>query len=592
MKLRLLLTFVPVCAVLALAAQNLPRGLTEEEKQIIAEGLFQSPTFIPGAFATSDPPEMPRSMAEWEEQQALVITWTGYRSILTEIVRHAKEEVIVLIVTTNETSARDYLEDRGVDLSENVEFIDAEYNTVWVRDYGGNPVYIRGVDSLAFVDWIYNRPRPKDDLVPFAVAEHMGVPIHSTSEAPFDLVNTGGNFMSDGAGRGFSSELVLMENGPQSDFGLSNHDENAVNDIMDLYMGINEYVKMPVLPYDEIHHIDMHMKLVDESTLVVGEYPEGVADGPQIEANLQYVIDQFKQETGREYKVVRIPMPPDQFGRFPGHPFSDTSGYYRTYANAMFVNQTILVPTYQEKYDTTALRIWQETLPGYKVIGIDCNDIIPASGALHCITKEIGAHQPLWIWHAQPGFITQDEPAILEARIEHVTGIDKAYLFFRESGQQSYDSLLMNKISESGWYEAALPHYGENTQLEYYFRAFAQSGKTMTRPMTAPEGFFRLSLEGSTTGLSGHANNLSGSLTVFPNPASALTCVELMSPTKTEGRLIFTDLHGKVVKTVFEGTFSEGVSRSFFDASSLPKGIYIVTVYSSDYQSSEKLVIK
>ena len=45
--------------------------------------------------------------------------------------------------------------------------------------------------------------------------------------------------------------------------------------------------------YDGIHHIDMHMKLLDESTLLVSEYPTGVADGPQIEANLQYVLSNF-----------------------------------------------------------------------------------------------------------------------------------------------------------------------------------------------------------------------------------------------------------------------------------------------------------
>jgi len=35
--------------------------------------------------------------------------------------------------------------------------------------------------------------------------------------------------------------------------------------------------------------LDMHMKLLDEETLLVGQYPGRVADGPQIEANLQYV---------------------------------------------------------------------------------------------------------------------------------------------------------------------------------------------------------------------------------------------------------------------------------------------------------------
>jgi agmatine deiminase len=38
---------------------------------------------------------------------------------------------------------------------------------------------------------------------------------------------------------------------------------------------------------------------------------------------------------------------------------------YRTYTNAVFVNNTIIFPTYREEYDTTAYRIWGEICPGY-----------------------------------------------------------------------------------------------------------------------------------------------------------------------------------------------------------------------------------
>ena len=36
----------------------------------------------------------------------------------------------------------------------------------------------------------------------------------------------------------------------------------------------------------EIHHVDMHMKLLDEETILVGEYPEGVSDYYLIESNI------------------------------------------------------------------------------------------------------------------------------------------------------------------------------------------------------------------------------------------------------------------------------------------------------------------
>ena len=164
--------------------------------------------------------------------------------------------------------------------------------------------------------------------------------------------------MVDGNGTGFSSKLILNENPSKT--------ESQINDIVNSYLGINRYIKMETLPYDEIHHIDMHIKLLDEETLLVGQYPPGVADGPQIEANLQYVLNNFQTCYGRPYKVVRIPMPPKFFRTIS----SNSSNYY-TYTNSVFVNKTVIVPIYGLSQDTTALRIYRENLPGYRVVGIN-----------------------------------------------------------------------------------------------------------------------------------------------------------------------------------------------------------------------------
>ena len=200
--------------------------------------------------------------------------------------------------------------------------------------------------------------------------------------------------MTDGLGTGFSSKLVLDEN----DNGLYNiTDKSAtqVDSIMLQFMGIHRYIKMDNLPYDIIHHIDMHMKLLDEQTLLVGQYPDSVnADRQQIEANLQYILQHYLTPFGTPYKVVRIPMPPDELGRYP-----DQNGYYRTYTNAVFVNKTLLVPTYDVQYDSTALRILQDALPGYKIVGIGCQCIDPFQWGYPLYSKAIGTSDPMLIVH-------------------------------------------------------------------------------------------------------------------------------------------------------------------------------------------------
>jgi hypothetical protein len=91
-------------------------------------------------------------------------------------------------------------------------------------------------------------------------------------------VHTGGNNLQNGTGILFSSNLVLDENPGKT--------EAEIDTIAKTFLGINQYVKFPTLPFDGIHHLDMHMRVIDEETIVIGEYPEGVSDGPQIEANI------------------------------------------------------------------------------------------------------------------------------------------------------------------------------------------------------------------------------------------------------------------------------------------------------------------
>ena len=134
-------------------------------------------------------------------------------------------------------------------------------------------------------------------------------------------------------------------------------------------MGISNYIKMETLPYDVIHHIDMHMKLLDEETLLVSRYPSGVADGPQIEANIDYVLSNFQSVFGTPYDVKWIDAPPSTSGSYP-----DTGGYYRTFSNSLILNKTILVPTYRPEVDAAALAYYEELMPGYNIVGIDVDN--------------------------------------------------------------------------------------------------------------------------------------------------------------------------------------------------------------------------
>ena len=491
------------------AQEELPKGLTETERELLPQFQFNS-------LVISDPPEGPvRAAAEWEEVEYLVIRWTNaYQNILRQIVEVGVQECKVLITTQNESSVTNYLTNQGVDLT-NIEFLNTGSNSIWIRDYGGNTIYSEDVGERALTDWIYNRPRPLDDIMPTQHAMMVGMPIYVTDTGTNDLVNTGGNYMSDGLGNAFASNLILEENEPGNPYNVSAKTEEEIDAIMNAYMGIENYIKMETLPYDEIHHIDMHMKLLDEETILVSKYPEGVADGPQIEENIDYVLSNFQSPFGTPYEIKWIDAPPSSSGSYP-----DTGGYYRTYSNAVFVNKSIIVPTYRPEVDEPALDYLRELLPGYNVVGIDVDNsnepLIASLGAIHCITHTIGVDEPLWIVHQPINEVpTSNTSVSINAMIKHISGINNATVYWREAGESEFNQLSMTIIGDDNWsVDLLIPSGAES--IEYYIEAEANSGKSLARPLVAPEGFWTFPV----SNLSNEEwadNNISAP---YPNPAS------------------------------------------------------------------------
>ena len=529
-----------------------------------------------------------RTMAEWEELQAICITWTGYKSILAQIVQEAQTECEVIILCNNSTTAQNELSNYGVSLN-NVSFVPASFNSIWIRDYGGNSVYKDYVDSLILVDWIYNRSRPLDNNSPAAIGSFKGIPVYEMSQSGTDLVHTGGNFMADGFGTGFSSELVDDENSSSGSFNLTNKTPAQVDQLMQDWMGIDPYIKMPVLPYDDIHHIDMHMKLINEETLLVGEFPVGVSDGPQIEMNLQYIQDNFTSVFGTPYKIVRIPMVPTTSGGYPNGSWSGPP--YRTYANNLIVNKKVLVPTYRTEYDTIGLRILREAMPGYEVVGIDCDDfnanIISLGGAIHCITKEIGASDPLLISHQQLANTTDNlNPYTVEAIIMHKSGIANAEIHYKTDLDSTFNTSSMVNISNDVW-SGDIPAQVSESIVEYFISATANSSKSQLRPITAPDGFFSFNVMG-------FVDVLNEEITfsrVFPNPSNGLTCIEINNPKKTEGKIELYDIMGRKAGFIHKGVIKPGKRKFFIDLANYKSGAYFIVMECKNINKSLKIFI-
>lgn len=557
------------------AQEILPKGLTPQEQSLISSYQFSGTNLTP-------PPSQPvRTAAQWEEVEYLVLGWSsGYQDIQRQIVAAAVDECKVLIATTNQIAVENYLSSNGIDLT-NVEFINAPTNSIWIRDYAGNTVYTNDVGELALVDWIYNRPRPLDNVIPTYHADYLDIPLYVTDTAPADLVNTGGNFMSDGMGNAFASKLILTENQAGNPYGVSAKTEAQIDQIMQDYMGIQSYRKMEVLPYDGIHHIDMHMKLLDEETILVSEYPDGVADGPQIIENINYITSTFQTPFGNDYEIKWIPAPPSSGGQYP-----DNGGAYRTYTNAIILNKSVLVPTYRPEVDAEAIQIWEEVMPGYRIVPIDVDNpeepLINSSGAIHCITHTIGVADPLWILHEKLRNVSTTTGIPVEAQIKHISGVAQAKVFWRQSDETTFQEVSMTNVSEDNWL-AELTVPADSEEIDYYIWAEANSGKSIARPMPAPEGFWTFNVTQMSTEEFA-ANNIQGP---YPNPAKDKVYFDLND---ISGKVNLR-IHSVLGDKLFENQLENPDGKITLNLNPSWKGVYLVSFEGEFGKVTRKLVV-
>lgn len=311
-----------------------------------------------------------RAPAEWE--QAEEILWgakdefavsTIYAAAIKGTAHEAVDHWLYTSSQAGENQLRYELAEAGVDLSSSkVRFSNKRFQTVWMRDFG--PIILErldgvpdGEDRRIVGDMGYYSDRPADDFVPAQYARARRLPRFNVESLKLE----GGNYMSDGAGRIFTTSRAFEQN--QSQHGIQAHVEDRLRDL-----GAREVLFFERMPEPEgTGHIDMFAKLVDADTVLVGRCDSP----PKFKAVLDRNAQRF-EELG--YEVIRLDMA--------------SGSKLMTYTNSLFVGKTVLVPTYNNPTrDAAALKIYRDL--GWNAVGIDAREVIKANGAIHCISMQI-----------------------------------------------------------------------------------------------------------------------------------------------------------------------------------------------------------
>ncbi len=509
------------------------------------------------------------------------------------------------------TALKEYMTSRGTPLT-NYQFLTDEdgENAFWARDFGPFGAYYGDEDSLMFVNAEYYPGRPIDDYFPVKIAQQKGYRYY---KSPLEI--EGGNFMTDGHGMGFFGNVIYLNN--SDNVGPANSQKkpmnaNEVNNELSKIFSLDKRMLMVSLRCDGgTGHIDIYTKMANDQEILITKYPDqfntqqfpdyGTANGNReliLAANNAY---------GKKFRFLEVPLPTDDDGKYNRTGCNSFGTDARGYINGLTVNKTFIVPTYSNDIsgnkvgDDAALDIIRQHMPGYKVVPIDSRILTPLGGAIHCITMQIPAENPVTILHRQyKGELSKFD--ILEdghlipvtGKIRNHSGFSGGKLYYRcGSGGWFETNLVITSDEEgsnsdfnfSGMIDIDVISCGMEENISYYMDFKTNNGKTAYRPIAAPEGYYTFSLSESTSGIE---DNFAGStVRIYPNPANDIAYISIPE-TGEETTIEISDLIGSSLGSYL---MTKGTAVAALDLSNFNSGMYLCKVRSAGKMEVVKLIV-
>jgi agmatine deiminase len=337
-----------------------------------------------------------RMPAEWEPHEATWIAWPHNRRdwpgkfaavpwAFAEVVRllHRSEMVHILVNDARgERQAGRALERLGAD-SRRIRFSRIPTDRVWTRDCG--PLFVSGPDgTVGITDWMFNGwakyPNwQRDNAVPLQVHLAQGGPYWQVRVGERPVVLEGGSIDVNGQGLLLATEECLLSDVQQRnpDFTRRQY-EKAFAD----YLGVKKvlWLNRGIAGDDTHGHVDDLARFVAPHTVVaVVEESPADANYVALQENLERLRGMTDQD-GRRLEIVPLPMPmPVTFEgqRLPA-----------SYANFYIANERVLVPTFNDPSDRTALGVLAELFPDRTVVGVHAVDLVWGLGTMHCLTQQ------------------------------------------------------------------------------------------------------------------------------------------------------------------------------------------------------------
>lgn len=345
---------------------------------------------VPAQLGYSMPPEWARHDATlliWPHNRE---TWPGERLNRVEEVYlniidtlHRYEQVHVLVNTDSlKKNIHQRLRTRDVDTGKIILHVQP-VNDVWVRDCG--PIFIKKNSSqVAVTNWGYNAwggkypPFDADNRIPTYISKIFNLDIFDPG-----MILEGGSIEVNGEGVLLTTESVLLNPNRNPELNREEIEQKLYD-----YLGIKKviWLKEGLAGDDTDGHIDDLARFLNDNTIVAA-----VCDDPDnvnyhvLQENLE-LLSEARNLLGNNFSIETLPMPQT---RIQGTTVDGSEYVPASYMNFYIANGVVLLPFYDERYDETVRRNFQNWFPDRDIIGIDCHDLVWGQGSIHCITQQM-----------------------------------------------------------------------------------------------------------------------------------------------------------------------------------------------------------
>jgi agmatine deiminase len=337
-----------------------------------------------------------RMPAEWEPHEGTWIAWPHQKSdwpgkfqaipwVYCDIVRHlARVERVHILVNDDEAGerVRKMLVRSHVNIDA-VDFFVRATDRSWTRDYC--PIFVRDEkDRAVITDWHFNGWAKydnwqADDAIPESIAKQKRFRSIQPRLRRRRIVLEGGSIDVNGRGSMLTTEECLLSPVQERNPGVSKQELEAV---FDEYLGVTHVIWLNRgIAGDDTHgHVDDLARFTGESTVVVAtEQDRSEVNYEPLAENLK-LLRRSTDQDGKRLRVVELPMPEPIY--FDGQRLP------ASYANFYIANALVLVPTFNDPNDRSALQTLAKCFPGRSIVGIHAGDLVLGLGTLHCMTQQ------------------------------------------------------------------------------------------------------------------------------------------------------------------------------------------------------------